>query len=679
MASEKAIYAPGELDKVKQRLGHVDENEARRMQKILGGEVGRERADGSQGAQAQRSKPVEPAAKKVRRTVGVATDDDETSKRAQEPKKLPTIKRGYFNRVKLDSLCGEPEFGIKTPLQVLVSKIMFFKPPADLVNPHFVRQNLNEYYKHIETLVTTVRLLLPKSNTARTQQLKKTSMTAYQIIDTFRQWKINQISTEITKLQSRPRAVYVSDFQPLLRDIYRPLFILDDLTIEIDIEDAFNALYNAIFLESPTPETEQERKKMVHAVAAYRYIKMNIHYLLYPLMLKNLSPEFIPYTLFWSTHSEKIMNFLGVSNADKVKSAAHKGLSKNQLEDKAADSAHEKTADSESDDNEKSETGLKDVPDGSTENAENKEENTEESKMTVAEKKAFEHGLAALEMLFPQAGWQNLKEFPDFYPYFSAILSFKKGCEMFSPQDPTQLALVLSAVIEEMLFGFRSIKFKDSAADTLTPVLDEWNYVFDETFYNTYLRLVDEYVAVLKSSGGNAKTNYAMALINDIFWARRYYLFPLYEYKSGMPPTFSKKDIRSMFALSRRLRNALTNIAADIDIANKAGGAKTAAACKLIENPWDNYIFEIANPISKRLDMLLPKDQRTNVNLIFFVMAAVTLLDNHLNNPASIAYTSDSKAVFRSVNNEGREPILWVDKRTDVNLIFKESLSTRKK
>jgi len=42
--NEKAIYAPGELDRVRDNLGQIDQNEAKRMAQVLGGEVGYERA-----------------------------------------------------------------------------------------------------------------------------------------------------------------------------------------------------------------------------------------------------------------------------------------------------------------------------------------------------------------------------------------------------------------------------------------------------------------------------------------------------------------------------------------------------------------------------------------------------------------------------------------------------------
>lgn len=660
MAGGKAVYEPGELDKVKQRLGGVDENEARRMQKLLGGEVGYEKThsassqDRSRGSSGTRVK-----AKGGGRIVDVA-GEDEVSKRGRsyERRALTLSKIPYFERVKMDTCCAENQFAIKTPWQVFVSKISFFHSPADMVSPYFIRTMLNEYYEHIETLVTTVRLLLPKNNTDRAGKLKKISVTGFEILDEIRRWKVNQISAEIGKLQTRPRSVYVTDCQNLLREIYRPLYILEDLSVENDIEEAFNKLYKVLFLEKPTDETEKEKMKMRVAVASFKYIRHNIHHLLYPLMMKNIASEFCSYETFFAVNKERIEAFLNAGESDKIR-PSHK----NELD---AILGEDETAEEE--------TPPEEIKFETPEEIAAKEE---EARLAAAETRAMENGLKTLDMLFPKAGWNALNTYPDFLPYFSGILSFRKGCELISPTDPVQLAFVLSAVIEEMLFGFRSIRFKGES-ESIVSVIEEWNYVFDATFYDGYIRLIDEYVGVLKSSGGNAKSNYAMSLANDIHWARRYYLFPLYEYKSGMPPTFSKKDIKAMFPLVRRLRNALTDIASEVEAVKREGGDATEASCPGIANPWENFAFEIANPISRRIEMLLPKSRRTNVNLIFFVLATVTVLDNHLSNPASIAYTEEHKQLFRSVNNEGREPILWVDKRADVDMIFSEYLAARK-
>ena len=110
MANEKAIYQPGELDKVKQRLGPVDDNEAKRMQKILGGEVGKERESAGNKFK-QQSYEAPPAggsgnsAKKVHRAVDIAAND-ETEQFKPRYDVLTPVKPSYFERIKLDSCCG---------------------------------------------------------------------------------------------------------------------------------------------------------------------------------------------------------------------------------------------------------------------------------------------------------------------------------------------------------------------------------------------------------------------------------------------------------------------------------------------------------------------------------------------------------------------------------------------
>ncbi|MDR2363079.1 MAG: hypothetical protein LBD65_01510, partial [Spirochaetaceae bacterium] len=45
MAKKNAIYAPGELDRLRKKLGNIDAEEAKRVAQILGGEVGIERSE----------------------------------------------------------------------------------------------------------------------------------------------------------------------------------------------------------------------------------------------------------------------------------------------------------------------------------------------------------------------------------------------------------------------------------------------------------------------------------------------------------------------------------------------------------------------------------------------------------------------------------------------------------
>ncbi|MDR3301001.1 MAG: hypothetical protein LBT01_00530 [Spirochaetaceae bacterium] len=289
--------------------------------------------------------------------------------------------------------------------------------------------------------------------------------------------------------------------------------------------------------------------------------------------------------------------------------------------------------------------------------------------------------MSSLELLFPSAGWKARNSNPDLYPYFADFLDLKKTSEIISPLDPAQLALVLSRIVSELLFGFRSMQFAFNFGedDFVTPLLDQWQKTLEESFYTNYIPKVDEYAHLFDTSRKQRqKTTYQMNLLNDIHWVRRYFLFPHYDYKSGIPPSFSKKNISSLYSAARSLRKMLTGLAEDIDAVKRNGGVEAGALYLKIKNAESPYHFEIDNPLSKRLNTLLPKKQRTNVSLIFFTLAVCSVLDDHLNNLASAAYQFEKEIVFRSVDNEGVEPVLWVEKRTDMEEIFKRSIAARK-
>jgi hypothetical protein len=303
-------------------------------------------------------------------------------------------------------------------------------------------------------------------------------------------------------------------------------------------------------------------------------------------------------------------------------------------------------------------------------------EAAEERKAQESEQKVVAHGLNILEKLFPKAGWDNISAFPDFYPYFADIIELKKNAELIAPEDPVQLALVLSQTIEELLYGFREIEF--SASDDTKPlsaVIDDWHNALQQSFEKQYLPRVAEYAHFFEHAGGKTSA-YISNLVTDLHWIRRYCFLPYYDYRSPTPPTFKKNDITGLYPIARHLRKELTKYAAAIDAANKAGGQAANVPVEGIVNPWSDYAFTVDNPISKRLSALLAKNQRTNVSLMFFTLALVTVLDNHLNDPNSTAYNRDVPKLFRSSDSEGKVPVLWVEKQTNTMALFRKALES---
>ncbi|MCL2601089.1 MAG: hypothetical protein FWD88_07910, partial [Treponema sp.] len=99
-----------------------------------------------------------------------------------------------------------------------------------------------------------------------------------------------------------------------------------------------------------------------------------------------------------------------------------------------------------------------------------------------------------------------------------------------------------------------------------------------------------------------------------------------------------------------------------------------------LENPLASYGFDITNPVSKRMDILLPPGKRNAMHLIFFTLAAVTVLDYLVNSESSWAYDKNSLGyIFRSVGGDGGVPMFGVDLKIDADQIFKDVIRQSRK
>jgi hypothetical protein len=157
------------------------------------------------------------------------------------------------------------------------------------------------------------------------------------------------------------------------------------------------------------------------------------------------------------------------------------------------------------------------------------------------------------------------------------------------------------------------------------------------------------------------------------------YFLPYYKFESLVPPPFQRGEINSIYAKIRNLRKYLTAVAAGIEQGNRVGGAESHAPCTGIDNPWEPYVFEVPNPLSIRLDVLLAPKARNNASLVFFCLAVVTVLDKIINSEDSWAYSPRPGPLFRSVNGEGVMPLTGVDAQVDADALFKQSLKKRVK
>jgi hypothetical protein len=689
MAKQSAVYAPGELTKVRDKLGNLDEKEAKRMAQVLGGEVGYERNAEQETA---RSRPKRArhensgagtgSSKPTRRVEILDGGDADLARpaRKKKPKKdgpadnpAVPIKASYWDRVRMDRYCGQPEFGIKNAGQVLASMFSILNEPPDLVSPSFVNKRMNEYYKRIELLVTSVRSLLPRGNAKRAEKFRRLSSFAASVLDTMRYWNIEQISSRLSTIQAHPRNAATADFTEILREIYRPLYVLELLNPETHIKNAFKLLYRIIYLEDPAEAKTRSQELIRTALSSYGIILRDIRFQLYPLLMKLLSSCLVTYDFFFQERKNRIKDFLQVTEQNRI----------NPQDEAIPENPADLTEEPEGE-----------TPPSGEEQTEENEEKTEESPgeeetakpARDPENKALKRGLATLEVLFPRAGWDEISFFPDFYPYFSDALKVKKVVALIAPTDPLHQIYFLSRIVEELFFGLRFVSFgaikgSDGSPERIDEVMgrfiSDWQKICEASFEKEYLPRLDEYCRLLENTAESKTSNYAKRLMNELHWAKRLYFLPYYKFDSIMPPPFQKNASEALYPLIRSLRRYLTAIAAGIEQGNRQGGAESSAPCDGIENPWDAYVFQVPNPVSKRLDALLGPKKRNNASLIFFALAVMVVLDHLVNNENSWAYNERMGIPFRSENDEGSRPLFGVEGKVDTETIFKQALKKR--
>ena len=110
----KAIYEPGELDKVRKNLGEISPEEAMRVANVLGGEVGIEKSPQFDNFSKNRGTYIKVKQDRVlpARTQ-ISSSSEKTSQQAQIIFSLPNISPKEKNLI--DKLMSSPEYKIKRP------------------------------------------------------------------------------------------------------------------------------------------------------------------------------------------------------------------------------------------------------------------------------------------------------------------------------------------------------------------------------------------------------------------------------------------------------------------------------------------------------------------------------------------------------------------------------------
>ena len=664
----KARYEPGELDEVRGRLGEIDAQEARRMAKILGGEVGRERTAGpadaperTRGTGRGREKAGRPAKDpgkgflptETGKAASPAPDPDDPSRK---------LRPSYLQRIKIDRFATLDEFEVKSTGQFICSLFPFINHWADLINPRFTVRRMNGYYNRLSVLVGSTRTLFPRSNPRREANMEKASPYLSGILRVIRDWNIQAVGEALADLQAHPGSVTAESYAGPIKEIYRPLIVLELLDADIHIRSAYKLLYAIHHLEHPDASLEKVQGLIQDALGAYAEIRNEIGYYLYPLLMKFISERWFPYEELFRARRRRLLAFLGLSEEDRIKP-----------EDPNLDAIIKALFRKEEAETETSESRGSGKP----------EEGADPEAAAEAERTAVERSLAVLESLFPRAGWDRLQEFPDLFPYFAGIYGLRRGYELIAPNDPALQVAVLMHILEDLCTALRNVPFGTvalsdskplSLGDAIGKIANDWRNYLDEGFIKDFLPRLSEYCRILEHSPEARNSTYARRLMDEIRWAKRLHFLPHYKFASLGPPSFKKSEIVAVYGEVRTLRRLLSIVAGNIEKWEKAGGTASKTPCKGLERPLAPYRFEVVNPVSRRMDALLPPSKRNVMHLVFFTLSAVTVLDHLINNEASWAYGKDAdENQFRGVNG-GPVPEFAIEEKINADQIFKETL-----
>jgi hypothetical protein len=658
----KLTYGEEELRQTRARLDVKDEKEAKFMMKVLGGEVGEVRAEKPEARSEDgrnRSYGKQPPMRHVE-TAGFAEEEDGDLIDTQTAWRTD-IKLDYWERVKMDAQEAEAEFKIKTWIQAFRSRIAFFKPPPDAVNRFFVTIKMDDYFLPLKKLVNKVRLVFPRNNADQNKKLKQESPFAFSVLDVIRYWDMEKISSLLSRLQSHPRSVVVPDFKGIIKAFYRPLVVLELLEPEIHLVKALTDLEN--ILPQGEAGAKITKKTRDEIILLFNEVNEDTRYRLYPLLMKFVSPEYLPYSAFFSEHKEDIRAFLGVTPEEIIRPV-------NPVNARNARSAGNDDA------QEKSGEDAPFNPLG-TDNLDKKEE---QPALPHDKPHAVQRGLDVLEQLFPEAGWDRLDTFPDIYQYFAKPLSLKRNEDIIDPENPMLQALIFMRILEELFYGFRFISFNEIGFNLVEflGIIDEWHILIENGFERLYLSRLAEFAKLFYTPFETKQRTYALKVREELNWIARLFLLPQLKIDMFSQAFVHKKDITSAFPKIRALRHDFTIIADEIDRAIRAGGPSAKALCAAINNPWDQYVFQVENPLSKRLNALLDREHRTNVSLIHYTLSVLSVLDYFLNNPDSWAYKTNTAKLFRSSDADGVIPTPPPGEAVDADAIFKRRIEKLK-
>lgn len=650
-------YEPGELEKTRNRIGPLPEDEICRLKNRLGGEIGVEKtAPEIEAAYTALGKTETSKGGDffTKETISLMEEEHNFIQYTSGRKKQP-----YRNRVRMNFLCARPEHGIKTKGSAFFSIFSFIFPYRDRVDPRYILGMEEAFYKSVENLVISVRALLavyrrvsPRSaeedSQRKVSELQKGPLFSLQVVA---EWNIEGLSNEISRLHAAPEKWEIESLKPVARNLFLPMARCMDIDPELQILEALQYVYGKLQGRKVSIPGAADKIDTFYKIAVEELgvVFTSVKRRNYPLLMKLSAPRFREFDEFFETEREHIKGFLHLTDEDMV-----------SPEDAAMPEVQENQA--------------RPACDQPMEPAEAEE---------AADSRSA--GVHLLSAMFPRSGWERLEECPDFYAYYQPIFDFPQGFELVPPRDPIMAVFVLTFVLQELFYGFRNIDFGLIRDEMENPInvkndihtcLDTWHLFNEEVIGKQYIPLLREYCRRLVQDIRFRGSDYGRKIVSELHWIKRYYFFPYYffEAEQGSRPIFSEHIPRQYETVSV-LKLLLACIAEELE-------GSDSDVLDSVKNPRLPFHFDMATITSRRFSAVLKKEgKRTdNAGLIIEVLSILDTFDSLVNNPLSVMYGTGEEGegekrapdLFRSEHGEGFVPVYSVAPMDTLRVIAEE-------
>mgnify|MGYP007108736076 FL=1 len=638
--AREADWAPGTLDRTRKAIGQLDPGEAEIMSKKLGGEVMYERSDGSSSS----GKSSKGTGRLIRQTSSGNSENTSGSdaaasgqrgngtRRRQEELATVTPKLSSL----FDKLMMRDEYGIK-PNYGLFNFIKYFQQNGhEQVVPEFCTVTLKHHVENLSGFITVIKTLIQIAPASYKAKIASGNEIKFKFLRMIAGWTMQSVKLAHIELMDLPQPYVVQDLIPYIRAVYKLL-----IQVYYYGENKIPKLIKEIYTDEVSyPESPQEKLSSLakEAITSWLYIQNEIVKKCYPLLMRMCSDTFEEYPDFFKIKVADILKFVGLHKYDLLLPEKAKAV---------------KTEDSEK----KKKTAL--VPEKGVK---------DQIVMT---------GIKLLDQLFPQAGFTQLENHPDMYPYFQPLYHFADGFNVLSPENPMQVTVVLIRILEDFFVGCRNIDFKPVSTavseekDSISSVMDDWSAYRENVFEKLYCDPLNDLVNQIYSQDDYEDSQFGKKLITSLLWQTQWHFLPKFKFdqlilerpqdESKYRPLFLRTDFaRSYFTEAVSLCDKVASMRGDVS---------------MISNPWDHYKFDISNEISKRLDTLLGGNNTTattnanNANLLKYTLCILSVLDWWINNPESPAYSTNPRRIYR-ISEEDGKPKFSVPERNDQNKLF---------